>query len=239
MDKGSLLYHYFSNSLSDVQEEQFKHLLKTDKAFRAQFEFENNLKRVTKEKRRRAMKAKFHRFEADLSSEKGKSKPSFNYLKIAASIVILLTTSWFSYQHFFGFDYSEVFDENYDVYPNTVYAITRSDTLNSIEREAFVAYEAGDYKLAIEKFDVTEPKAYFEFYKAQSYLQLGNYDKAKQYFGSIIEENEQFVPESHWYLALIQIKQEDKANALINLKVLTENYNYKTHVAKTLIKKLE
>ena len=67
---------------------------------------------------------------------------------------------WFGYNSFFGTDYSSMYDDNFNTYPNTVYIITRGDTQNSIEREAFVAYESKDYKKTIEKLKEIHKQAH-------------------------------------------------------------------------------
>ena len=239
MNKDGLLYHYFSNSLSKAQEEQLQELLKTDVDFKKQFEFETNLRRVAKEERHKGLQSKLNQFESNISSNKTSQKSSFSFLKIAASIVVLISASWLGYQSFFGLNYADLFTENYNTYPNTVYTITRSDTINSLEREAFVAYEAEDYELALEKFNSAASKDYFNFYKGQSYLRLNNNEEAKSLFEIVIKKNEKFVGESHWYLALIHLKDKNKQRALDNLEQLVANFDYKTADAQKLIKKLD
>ncbi|WP_299125245.1 tetratricopeptide repeat protein [uncultured Winogradskyella sp.] len=239
MNKSELLYHYFSNSLTKDQELLFDKLLKEDEEFKKQFEFESNLKRVVKEKRHKELKSKLNQFETKAKIEKTDKKPSFSYLKIAASIIILITAGWFGYQNFFSINYENLYSENYNSYPNTVYSITRSDSTNSPEREAFVAYEAANYQLAIEKFDKAKSKDYFNFYKAQSYLNIKQYEKAKHLLETVIKTDEEFVAESHWYIALIYIKEENKTKAIEYLNQLVEKYKYKTEEAKLLIKALD
>ena len=239
MNKQNLLYHYFSNSLTSAQKEEFQILLQTDEEFKEQFEFENNLKSVAKENRHQGLKSKLNNFEANINTKKITKNASFSYLKIAASVVVLVTAGWFAYQNIFKVDYTNIYNENYKTYPNTVYAITRSDTINSLEREAFVAYDGGYYNLAIEKFNKAKAKDYFEFYKAQSYIQLEQYDKAKVSFKKVVEKNGQFVPEAYWYMALISIKQKDKTTAIYYLNQLNHNFNYKKDETRQLIERLE
>ena len=49
MDKELLLYNYFANQLTEDEQLLFDELLKNDMDFKAQFEFEKDLKRVIKE----------------------------------------------------------------------------------------------------------------------------------------------------------------------------------------------
>ncbi len=236
MDKEELLYHYFSNSLTELQREAFEALLVSDPEFKKQFEYESDLKRAIKERKHQDLKAKLNTFEAKVSSKK--SSTSFNYIRIAASIVLLITLGWFGYQNFFGFDYDELYNSNYDTYPNTVFSITRGDTINSIEREAFVAYEAKDYNLAITKFDQLQSN-YTSFYKAQSYLALNDTKSAKALFIDAIDGNKEFVAEAKWYLALIHLKEEDKDSAIEYLKDLKANHSYNKVKVDTLLEAIQ
>ncbi|OIQ21276.1 hypothetical protein [Lacinutrix sp. MedPE-SW] len=241
MTNDDLLYRYFSNSLSKTETEQFKKLLETDAEFKAQFEFENNLKRVIKHKENSELKAKLRDFETEIVTRDNKQKSkSFNW-RIAASIIILLGVSWFGYQSFFGVNYEDLYNANYQEYPNTEYAITRSDTIDSPERRAFVAYEAQDFENAITLFEnlpVAVKKPYHIFYKAQAYLKIGDIEKSKAIFKSIITEGKPFKAESYWYLAMIALKEEDKNEALKYLKILKADYNYNKVKTEALLKRL-
>ncbi|WP_299891991.1 tetratricopeptide repeat protein [uncultured Lacinutrix sp.] len=241
MTNEDLLYGFFSNSLTETEEKQLFELLKTDANFKKQFEFENNLKQVIKHDESIKLKEKLKAFEAEIApTNEQKNKSGFNW-RIAASIVILLGASWFGYQSFFGVNYGDLYEANYQEYPNTEFAITRSDTVNSLERKAFVAYEAQDYESAVKLFENLPSnlqKPYINFYKAQAYLKIDSIDKAKTLFSFIINENTQFVAESHWYMAMIALKEKDKDKAKKYLRVLTENYDYNKAKAEMLLKKL-
>lgn len=240
MNKDDLLYHYFANSLTKVQREQFKNLLDTDVEFKNRFEYENNIKRVIKEKRYLDIKTKLNTFESEIKKKKkALTTSNFSYWKIAASIVFLLSTGWFGYHSFFGLNYDDLYNDNFKTYPNTVYTIKRGDSINSLEREAFMAYEAGKYDIAIQKFNEADLKDYFSFYKAQSYMSLNNTEEAEHLFKKVIKDRNQFVAETYWYLALIQIKEKNKELAYKYLNILIDHHTYNSEKAKILLDKLE
>lgn len=238
MTNPDLLQNYFSNSLTAEQEVVFQKLLETDSAFKAEFEYENSLKKAIKSHESDALKLKLQGFEREITSKKSSSF-DYRYLAIAASLVLLV--SWFGYNSFFSTNYSNLYDTNYSGYPNTVYTITRGDDQNSLEREAFVAYETKNYETAIEKFDAIVESAennYIPFYKAQAYLGLDNTDKAESLFQEVIKNNSEFVAESTWFLALIAIKGEDKNQAKLYLEDLITNYTYNQTKAIDLLEEL-
>ncbi len=244
MDKEVLLTKYFSNRLTEEEQRQFEGFLDSDAEFKAQFDFEQNLQRAIKNKESQGLKAKLISFEKDIATEtpKSASKKSYRYLAIAASIALLIGLAWMGYNDGSSSKYEDLYAANFLEYPNTVFTITRSDANESLEREAFVAYESGKYTVAIEKFNQIpseEQQPYIDFYRAQSYLNSGAYDQAKEYFKKTIAKTDAFVAESHWYLAMIALKEEDKTSAIADLKKLTEGYDYNKKRALELLKNLD
>ena len=241
MTNKDLLYHYFSNSLSEDQLLDFNKRLDTDAEFKTEFEFENNLKKAIKQNNSITLKDQLKAFESEISSKETVSDTSkFNW-RIAASIVLFLGAGWFGYNALFGVDYNSLYNSNFNNYPNTEFAITRSDTIDSFERKAFVAYEAQDYNNAILNFTAiadTEQKEYLDFYVAQSYLNSNAPNKAKVLFEKTVAYNKIFVAESHWYLALIAIKLKDKTEAIKQLRILIEDFDYNNAKAEALLKEL-
>jgi len=245
MDKEQLLYRYFSNDLAPEQEEQFNELLATDSEFKEQFNFENDLQKVIRNKNAKELKRKLVDFERDISQNtpvRTLPRRKFQNWAIAASVALLVGLGWFGYNNFLVTDYEDLYNDNFQLYPNTVYAITRGDTVESLERKAFAAYEYGDFEAALADFNKiadTDKQPYLDFYKAQSYLHLGNLVEAKDLFEKTISEDTQFAAESHWYLALAYLKEKDKANAALHLKQLISEYDYNTEKASELLDELE
>lgn len=243
MDKQQLLENYFLHRLTPKQEKMMGDLLDNDPAFKAQFDFEKELKRVIKNKENKNLKLILNRFESDIREKPVKKpKDGFKLLALAASIVLLFGLGWYGFNNAFGSDYPALYSENFEKYPNTVFAITRSDTIQSLERQAFAAYESGNFQTAIDNFDKipqNDQMPYLDFYRAQSYLQLEKTEEAKSYFVKNIEHEKVFVPESHWYLALTYLKKKDKTNAILQLQNLTSLYDYNKDKANALLRKLE
>jgi tetratricopeptide (TPR) repeat protein len=239
MDKDELIYRYFSNTLSPKAEEEFQSLLENDAAFKAQVEFERTVKRVTKKEQQQLLKEKLQTFEVDIQATEKKKKTTRFDWRIAASLAFFITVGWLLYIQFFNINYGKLYDQHYKIYPNDVYTITRGDTTdNSIKRNAFNAYEKGNYELALELFNDVE-EDYTDFYKAQCYLQLDNLQEAERYFKKVLDQNEQSTAKAYWYLALIAIKQENSETAIPYLEKLTSQYEYQKSEATTLLKQLE
>lgn len=244
MDKEALLTNYFSNHLSQDEEKLFNELLESDSDFKTQFDFEQDLQHVIKNKKSKDLKAKLVSFEEDIAIEapKSTSKKSYRYLAIAASIVLLIGLAWMGYVDGSSNKYEDLYAANFQEYPNTVYTITRSGSDESLERVAFVAYESGKFDVAIEKLNqipLNNQKPYIDFYFGQSYLNVGKNDRAKEYFKKTIAKSDVFVAESHWYLAMIALKEKDKAGVESELKKLTSGYDYNKERALAILKELD
>lgn len=244
MDKENLLLRYFSKQLTEEQEKTFHELLETDEEFKAQFEFENDLKCVIKKNENENLKQKLVDFEKgiDRSKQSSNSKSSFKYWSMAASIALLMGLGWFAYNTFSGPDYGELYAANFEAYPNTVYTITRSDGEQSLERDAFAAYEAGDYEKAVTAFLDLKTKGgttHTDFYLAQSYLHLGKDQEAIEALKRVILNDMGFKAEANWYLALAYLKSEDEVNAITTLNRHIENFDYNRENSQALLKELD
>jgi len=242
MDKEQLLQLYFSNSLTTNQQKQFNELLVSDPEFKQQFDFEKDLQNVIRHKETTDLKERLVGFEKEYSQKTPvrSIRPNFQKWSLAASIAILCTLGWLGYKSFSGPDYSQLYDSNFQEYPNTVFEISRGESVESVERAAFSAYETGDYATAVDYFAQIKTKpAHVNFYLAQSYLNLKKIDKAETFFQKVITAKKEFVAESHWYIALIALKKEDKTTAVNQLKILTEGYDYNKDNAIELLNSLE
>jgi len=244
MDKELLLYRYFSDQLTDDEQLLFNDLLEKDLEFKAQFEFENDLKRVINKNQKQNLKQKLIGFEKEIEAKNKSisSKPRLKNWSIAASIALLIGLGWIAYSTFSGPDYDNLYVANFETYPNTVYTITRSDADQSLERNAFAAYEASDYEKAAAAFldlKTQGGSAHTDFYLAQSYMHLGKDNEAIEILKSIILNDMEFKAEAHWYLALAYIKTKDEVKAVAMLNNLIENFDYKKEKAQAILAELD
>ncbi len=245
MDKEQLLDNFFSNSLTKAQERLFHDLLKTDTEFKERFEFEQDLQRASEIREHRDMKKMLVGFE-DAISQSEKEVPNigrFRNWSIAASILLFIGLGWLGYYSFKGTDYNGLYNANYTEYPSTVHAISRGENENSsLEQRAFEAYDNNDNAIAISLFSELKSSKnpdYADFYLAQTYLKLGDFEKASMLFKKIIADKKEFEPEARWYLALTYLKKEQKETAITTLKVVIADGRYNKMDAQTLLEKLD
>lgn len=245
MDKEQLLYNYFANQLTPEQEKMFGQLLETDSEFKEQFDFENDLKQVIRNEEAQDLKSKLVRFEKEVQKERPADKPIWGYRKwaLAASIALVIGLGWIGYNAFSGPDYGGLYEDNFQEYPNTVYAITRGEqTEDSLKRKAFVAYETDNTSEAISLFTElkqTKNTETVNFYLAQSYLKVNEAKRAIDLFDQVIDFNGEFLPQALWYRSLCYLKLKEREKAMESLETLVEDGRYKKPEAMELLDELE
>jgi len=242
MDKEGLLYKYFSNQLSNEDRLQLDELLLTDSEFKAQFDYEMGLQRAIKKDRSEKLKSKLVAFEKEAQTKRSSKSQqrSFFPWSIAASIAILIGVSWFGYNTYSEPNYDDLFDANFESYPNTVQVITRGETNLSNEKTAFIAYESENYEEAINLFGkLDQDLNYLDFYMGISYLKIGDSEKAIAMFKKSSTEDHEFREAASWYLALAYLKNNDEQNAKATLEQHVLKYEFKKTKASQLLMLLQ
>lgn len=181
------------------------------------------------------------------SIENSIEKPSKTNWFVAASIIIIISLG--SYLAVFNQSMSsdELYDSYFSPYENVVDPIVRSQEKRTKKQLVFASYELGEYQKAIEGFNQLLPQdatdvATLNFYKANAYLQLKEYQKAQPLFAEIVvSKNQDWKTESLWYLGLIFIKLNKFTKAKKYFQELKkQNYQfYKSKEVENLLKELD
>ena len=252
MNKEDLIIGYFENSLNNEEMVQFENLYNTNDQFREQVDFERDVQKVAKDLGQTKLRNELKLIEDEIQKDEiindtkaneRKTVSLFNYrnFAIAASLAILMGI--LGYNFFFSTNPEKIYNNYYQIYPNTEVEITRGQDEITELQKAFVAYEKGDFAFAINLLEnLTKDEKFLDlnldFYLAQSYLANQDFAAAESHFESLSKTNSEYQAESLWYLALIQIKNNNYDTAKINLKKLIEIGTYKKHEAEKLLQKL-
>lgn len=231
MNKEELINLYFEKQLSYEQQEEFEKLLESDEDFREEFNFHNNVKKAITLEERATLKKQLDSFE-----EKSLTRIiPIKTIAIAASFILfaVLGSILFYNQKT---DYETLYVENFREFPNISHPVVRSGNLENKADKAFAAYDKQDYKTATLLFSKTKSdEAYF--YKGISEMMLEKYENASTDFSKI--DKEKFPLKEHllWYEALNNLKLNNPAKAIQNLKILSKKGIYKEK-AKEILKDL-
>ena len=201
--------------------------------------FEKHLKKAITAEERNKQKAYLQSIEFSLKKTNQKNK--FNW-RFAASIALFIGLG----SYFILFNQTPSNDELYakhlSPYENVVAPIVRDKVNLTKKAIVFSLYEQGEYKKAIDGFNQLTINDSINvntitFYKANSYLQLNNFENAKTLFTQA--KNKEWEKESLWYLALISIKLNNKDAALNYLKELQSKNNFKKKEINEIINSLK
>ncbi|WP_394750108.1 tetratricopeptide repeat protein [Spongiimicrobium salis] len=240
-EKDELLEKYFLEGLNGTEAGVFEKWLEEDVDFKEQFEFEKAVRQTIQSRERETLKSKLKHLETEIEAEQEEKSFPWKFLGIAASMVVVLGFVAYFFTANGNSDAAQLYATHYKTYPNTVFAITRSNGEDTQERRAFVAYEANKHDEAIRLFEAIrkqEPRAYIDFYLAQSYLSIGNTDKAKSLFEKQSRSGGQFNEEALWYLGLVYLAENDVENAKSVFEELIKKKGYKQQEAVALLQKL-
>ncbi len=185
-------------------------------------EFDKNLKKAITAVERKRQKAYLQSVENTIQEPKSKKTSWW----IAASIVALIGLSGYFALFNPSVSNEELYDTYFSPYENVVEPIVRNQVNLTKKTEIFSQYEQGEYQKAIDGFNQLTTKdsiavATINFYKANAYLQLKEFEKAQGILYQVLEnENKEWKEESLWYLALTSLKLNDVDAAIAYLQKL-------------------
>jgi tetratricopeptide (TPR) repeat protein len=185
-------------------------------------EFDKNLKKAITAEERKCQKTYLQSVEETIQEPKSKKTNWW----IAASIVALIGLSGYFTLFNPSASNEELYSEYFTPYENVVEPIVRNQVELSKKAQIFSQYEQGEYQKAIDGFNQLTVQdsidvATINFYKANAYLQLKEFEKAKGILYQVIENgNNEWKEESLWYLALISLKLNDEDTAKAYLQKL-------------------
>ncbi|WP_149274997.1 tetratricopeptide repeat protein [Pareuzebyella sediminis] len=256
MDKETLLEKYLQDKLNEPEWQEFNDLLKSDPDFRAEAEFQMDVRRaITTEEDENFMNilADFEtearvaeqrtasteeQTEAHREAPKTKSFPK-KWL-VAASIALLAGLTYFFTANQTANPH-DLFTENFVPYRNVTHPITRGEETNDAKNQAFLAYSKGNYQEALPLFTALYTSAkepYYLFYKANALIQLNRAEEAIPLLQEHLQTDDSLTDKSTWYLAMAYLQLEDTKKAKEALKKVVEMNTYKAKEAKQLLEEL-
>lgn len=218
---------YIQGKLSEPERQAFEQKLTSQEKEELAFELG-----VRDEIVRKELREKIAGFE-----EGNKRKKMINptVISIAASVFLVASSIFYLNK-----EEESLFEQYYDPYPNYELTTTRSEENLSNRGMAYAAYDAGDYKVAIEEFNKLEilvPADYF--FRGASYLQIMDYNSALVDFQKVIElEDPGYKTPSIWYTALIHVKAGNKEKAIPLLEELGAGQSEFAATSKALLAQL-
>ncbi|WP_033957423.1 tetratricopeptide repeat protein [Psychroserpens jangbogonensis] len=236
MNKSGYIIKYFEDTLSEVELKEFNTLLLSDNDFKEEFEFQKELQETLVLNDREQLKEEIQNWDTTIK------KSRFKAWFIAASLLILLGTSWQLFFNSPSDSPEELYASYFEPYRNIVQPIVRGEHKEDLQSKAFEAYEAKNYETAILYFNdilKEEPNAAISFYKANTLLQLNKTNEAIKLLEANVKNPDTLQDRNLWYLALAYLKNNNTDATKKTLKQLLSKSKFKTKEATTLIKDLD
>ncbi|QCK16637.1 tetratricopeptide repeat protein [Mangrovivirga cuniculi] len=239
MNKEELIDRYLAGELNEEEKSNFKKMMDDDPSIAEEVKFRRELKLAIKKSERTQIK------EMLSATEKARGKSvKINwpmYLAAASVAFIFITGLWFFVLNDKP-DPDELYVAYYAPYENVVHPIERSESIENLETEAFLAYEQGNYKEAralFSKLEVERKDPYIQLYLGITLMSMEDYSLATDYFNEYIKSEGKLKDRALWYLSLSYLKTGESGKAIQTLKKLIEMNGYNRYKAEELLAKIE
>jgi PAS domain-containing protein len=156
--------------------------------------------------------------------------------------LMIFISSFLTINHFYNknTNYDEIYKEYYDGV--IVYGISRGgqDNIENDLKDGLNHFINKNYIDAINKLKNIDNNYMVKFYIGSSYMELNDFEKSSYYFQQIIkDDNNMFIEQSEWLMALSYLKLNKKQECISLLKEISKkDIHYKEQEAIELLSKL-
>ncbi|MFO8235672.1 MAG: hypothetical protein R6U04_09745 [Bacteroidales bacterium] len=161
----------------------------------------------------------------------------------AASLTLLLGIGGIGYFHMNSpKNPEEVFEEHYEPYQATISFRSGNEEINSLLVRAYQYYQEEKYTTALTLFDQIleqEQDMGVLLYSGISLMEIDRYYEAEQSFAMVVKnDNNLFIEQAKWYLAMCYIKTNEKTEAEKLLADLAQNSQFYDEQAEKVMRDL-
>lgn len=212
----TLIERFFDSDLSEEEVNTFKLRMEVDEKFKALYQREKVIIGAIRNQglldNLQYLKSVEDKIQGD--QIRPINKPNrWYYYAAAAAVSILLVVSFLLPSNE---SHDELFATYFTAYPNLFEGTLRSSSTSTKRTEAFQAYDAKDYQKAVILFEELlqeQNDSEVLLLLGNSNLILGDVEKAKENFITLIDEFDDLDIPAKWYLSLCYVKSGDKENA--------------------------
>lgn len=230
MDK-SWIDRYFEGDLSPEEEQALLDRVAQDPELRAEWKFQQSVKRSIHRNERKALKNFLQEVEA------GRSRGRVQLWAGAAASLLLITGIWFYFLRDNGPSLAQAY---FHPLPNLVSPVVRSADRAGESDAAFRAYEDGRYAQAAKEFKKGGGNPHAALYQAICYLAIDSTGAALHILEGFSASDEDLPWETYrkWYLGITFMKIGEKQKAQALFKELAAYTNPVQEKAAEILEKL-
>ena len=223
-NKIELIEAYLDGTLSEREQLEFEENLKKDPELMKEYLLRKNINEAISEVDVLELRNKLNEIGSSENKIKRLCKNPFVFSSAAAAVILLFVISWSVFFSSEDISTGEVFNTYYTKYP--VLTCNRSFSNENLKDKILVngfnAYEKSFYIEAKDYFNqvliMDNSNKMARFYYSICEIELNNLDNSEKLLKELTYKNNHiFWEQSHWYLALVYLKQEkiDKASEIL------------------------
>ena len=241
----ALVEKYFDSELNDAELKNFTLRMESDENFKSLVEQEKVL--ISAIRYEGAVSSLKYLEDLELKLQKetpillSSGSTKWYYYAAAAAVGIIVVAAVF--MNTFKDRPDELFQAYFTPYPNMFEPTTRSnESVDSKRKEAFRAYERGDYQKAAALFKdllSDNKEAGMMLLLGNSNLILGHVDEAKENFITLNKDFDELDIQAKWYLSLCYLKSGETERARAILKELGDTEVSYATKARELLEKVK
>ena len=235
-NKFDLIEKYLMNEMSVREQKEFEESLRNNPDLMKEFLLRKDINDAIIEEDVLSLRNNLNEIVNTEPATTIKIKSSYVYSAVAAVIILIVVIANIYIFPLGQMDKNEVFQSYYSVYP-AIMSFRSPVDQTEIERilyDAFNYYDEGKYEMASKYFkQVLEKDStnyMSQFYVAVCEIEKNNLSEAEEYLNDLIlKKSHIFREQSHWYLALVYLKQNEMISAEnILKKIVKENMMQKS-----------
>ncbi|MBU1011517.1 MAG: hypothetical protein KKG99_00810 [Bacteroidetes bacterium] len=239
---------YLADEMSPHQREEFEAEVAQNNSLKRELVFQKKVNTIIMDDELEQFKYELDNIHKEVApSTERKRSISFNrYTLIAASLLLLISLSFFLIMNGSGSSKSEnIFTKYYKKYaPEYTTREYEQSDYESKFAAAYQNYKSNEYGLAKPVFESLirfEPKNFAaKFYLGAIYIELNEIDSAIIQFDAVIVSNDQYYLEhSEWYKALGTLKLGEIKSAIDQFNLIANRKGYYQTLAEEIISELQ
>lgn len=239
MDRFSLIEKYFEETLSASERIEFEELLNIDTEFKKEFDFQSNLQKAIRNEKKIELKKELQ--ELEKKSFNNKARGGSYFLRIAASILVLVSVGGYFLLNSSSASPDDLFNDYYTPYRNVIHPIVRGESSENLEFKAFLNYENKEYSKSLELLDSLyeqSEKSHLLLYQSNCLLSLNKTEEATILLKEYLLKEDAFKDKAYWYLGLAYLKLNDTKEAKKYFELLQELGSFKKKGTAKILKQL-
>jgi tetratricopeptide (TPR) repeat protein len=245
IDFSSYIEKYIAGEMSNTERRWFEKELEGSEILRKEVELRKKTELILRNMDHLSLRGKLSEIERERAYPGKKVRKGVPaYLKYAAVISLIVAIGTLTYQPWSGMSNEEVVSKYYRSYePPTARRSGGAET-NTMFSMALELYNAQNYDKAAQLFSKVienNPKDMQSMLlNGVANFETSNYPQAKQSFNKVIDDNNNlFIDQAEWYLALCFIKTGEIEKAKIRLTAIKAGEGIYRSEAKDILRKLK